>query len=117
MIFYFQVDLTKESLLKQFKIVKKETNTSHVIQYGDLVGAIFCFFGISAIAIYSSPLTGALSGFTGHVLELPLEASQPQDWVLLTWLVIPATQPSAPTKVHHLTDRAVKIIVEGREGE
>lgn len=31
-----KVDLTKESLLTQFKIVKRETNTSHVMQYGDL---------------------------------------------------------------------------------
>lgn len=30
------VDLTKETLLKQFQIVKQETNTSHVMQYGDL---------------------------------------------------------------------------------
>ncbi|XP_068730435.1 legumain-like [Montipora capricornis] len=31
-----QVDLSKESLLKQFEIVKKETNTSHVMKYGDM---------------------------------------------------------------------------------
>ncbi|XP_020618825.1 legumain-like [Orbicella faveolata] len=31
-----QVDLNKESLLKQFQIVKQETNTSHVMQYGEL---------------------------------------------------------------------------------
>lgn len=30
------VDLSKESLLKQFQIVKQETNTSHVMQYGEL---------------------------------------------------------------------------------
>ncbi|PWS21152.1 hypothetical protein DKP78_25090, partial [Enterococcus faecium] len=28
-------DLNKETLLKQFKIVKNHTNTSHVMQYGD----------------------------------------------------------------------------------
>jgi len=32
-----QVDLSKESLLQQFKIVKRETKTSHVMQYGELV--------------------------------------------------------------------------------
>ncbi|XP_078350172.1 legumain-like isoform X2 [Oculina patagonica] len=30
------VNLGKESLLQQFKIVEKETNTSHVMQYGDM---------------------------------------------------------------------------------
>lgn len=30
------VDLTKETLMKQFQIVKEETNTSHVMQYGDM---------------------------------------------------------------------------------
>lgn len=33
----FQEDLTKETLLKQFKIVKSHTNTSHVQQYGNKV--------------------------------------------------------------------------------
>lgn len=33
----FQEDLTKETLVKQFKIVKTETNTSHVQQYGNKV--------------------------------------------------------------------------------
>ncbi|KAM7441831.1 hypothetical protein ABFA07_009156 [Porites harrisoni] len=31
-----KVDLTEESLLKQFEIVKRETNTSHVEKYGDM---------------------------------------------------------------------------------
>lgn len=30
------VDLTKETLMKQFQIVKEETNTSHVMQYGEM---------------------------------------------------------------------------------
>ncbi|KAL9952689.1 hypothetical protein ACROYT_G039980 [Oculina patagonica] len=30
------VDLSKETLEQQFQIVKKETNTSHVMQYGDM---------------------------------------------------------------------------------
>lgn len=29
-------DISKESLDKQFKIVKKETNTSHVQEFGDM---------------------------------------------------------------------------------
>lgn len=33
----FQEDLTKETLVKQFKIVKSHTNTSHVQQYGNKV--------------------------------------------------------------------------------
>ena len=33
----FQEDLTKETLVKQFKIVKKHTNTSHVQQFGNKV--------------------------------------------------------------------------------
>lgn len=33
----FQEDLNKETLLKQFKIVKTHTNTSHVQQYGNKV--------------------------------------------------------------------------------
>ena len=32
-----QEDLSKETLHKQFKIVKRETNTSHVQQYGEKV--------------------------------------------------------------------------------
>ena len=39
-----QVDLSKESLLQQFKIVKRETKTSHVMQYGELV----CYLHIIA---------------------------------------------------------------------
>ena len=42
-----QVDLGKESLLKQFQIVKQETNTSHVMQYGELV----CCFNIIAFLV------------------------------------------------------------------
>ena len=30
-----QEDLSKETLRKQFKIVKEETNTSHVLQFGN----------------------------------------------------------------------------------
>jgi legumain len=30
-------DLTKESLHKQFEVTKKNTNLSHVMEYGDLV--------------------------------------------------------------------------------
>ena len=33
----FQEDLSQETLHKQYKLVKKETNTSHVMQFGDLV--------------------------------------------------------------------------------
>lgn len=36
-VLYFQEDLTKETLLKQFKIVKSRTNTSHVQQFGNKV--------------------------------------------------------------------------------
>jgi len=43
------VDLNKESLLKQFQIVKQETNTSHVMQYGELVR---CFDIIAFLVIY-----------------------------------------------------------------
>ena len=32
-----QANLDVETLLKQFQIVKRETNTSHVMQYGDMV--------------------------------------------------------------------------------
>ena len=35
-----QVDLSEESLLKQFEIVKRETNTSHVQKYGDMVSKL-----------------------------------------------------------------------------
>lgn len=34
---FFQEDLNKETLLKQFKIVKAHTNTSHVQQFGNKV--------------------------------------------------------------------------------
>ena len=37
---FLQVDLSKESLLKQFEIVKRETNTSHVHKYGDMVSKL-----------------------------------------------------------------------------
>ena len=33
----FKENLGKESLHKQYEIVKEETNTSHVRQYGDVV--------------------------------------------------------------------------------
>lgn len=32
-----QEDLRKETLHKQFQLVKKRTNTSHVMQYGNKV--------------------------------------------------------------------------------
>jgi legumain len=38
--FYFvvlQEDITSETLQEQFSIVKKETNTSHVQEFGDMV--------------------------------------------------------------------------------
>lgn len=35
--FCLQEDLSKETLLKQFKIVKAHTNTSHVMEYGNKV--------------------------------------------------------------------------------
>ena len=43
------MDLNKESLEKQFEVVKQETNTSHVMQYGDLVG---CFDIIAFLVVY-----------------------------------------------------------------
>lgn len=44
-LFVLQEDLSKETLLKQFRIVKSETNTSHVQQFGNKVktGILFCF--------------------------------------------------------------------------
>lgn len=45
------MDLNKESLEQQFKIVKRETNTSHVMQYGDLV---CCFYNYSSGYIFIS---------------------------------------------------------------
>ena len=33
--FSLQEDLSKETLVDQFRIVKNETNTSHVLQFGD----------------------------------------------------------------------------------
>jgi len=40
-----QENLNIETLQKQFKIVKSETNTSHVMEYGDMVSSrlFFCF--------------------------------------------------------------------------
>lgn len=35
--FFMQEDLRKETLHKQFQLVKKRTNTSHVMQYGNRV--------------------------------------------------------------------------------
>lgn len=37
MFFYLQEDLTKETLHKQYHLVKSHTNTSHVMQYGNKV--------------------------------------------------------------------------------
>lgn len=37
----FQEDLTKETIIQQFKIVKSHTNTSHVMQYGNKVRNTF----------------------------------------------------------------------------
>ena len=37
-VFVSQEDLTKETLMKQFKIVRSHTNTSHVMQFGNKVG-------------------------------------------------------------------------------
>lgn len=39
-----QEDLKKETLLKQFKIVKSHTNTSHVQQFGNKVKKSLCVF-------------------------------------------------------------------------
>ena len=44
-----QVDLSKESLSQQFKIVKRETKTSHVMQYGELV---CCLHIIAFLLVY-----------------------------------------------------------------
>jgi hypothetical protein len=35
--FFLQEDLTKETLHKQYHLVKSHTNTSHVMQYGNKV--------------------------------------------------------------------------------
>ena len=37
-VFVSQEDLTKETIMKQFKIVRSHTNTSHVMQFGNKVG-------------------------------------------------------------------------------
>lgn len=37
MFFLLQEDLTKETLHKQYHLVKSHTNTSHVMQYGNKV--------------------------------------------------------------------------------
>ncbi|XP_047668960.1 legumain [Tachysurus fulvidraco] len=47
-------DLSKESLAKQFKIVKSETNTSHVMQYGNKTMA-----GMKVIKFQGNSLGGA----------------------------------------------------------
>lgn len=36
--FIFQENLAKEDLEQQFELVREKTNTSHVQEYGDLVG-------------------------------------------------------------------------------
>lgn len=36
-MFFSQEDLTKETLHKQYHLVKSHTNTSHVMQYGNKV--------------------------------------------------------------------------------
>jgi len=38
-----QENLNIETLQKQFKIVKSETNTSHVMEYGDMVSSRLFF--------------------------------------------------------------------------
>ena len=48
--------LGKETLLEQFKIIRKETNTSHVTEYGDL-------------SIASLTLTQFQGTFTFHLAE------------------------------------------------
>jgi hypothetical protein len=46
-----QEDLKAETLQKQFEIVKKETNESHVMEYGDLVShfLIGCHCALSSL--------------------------------------------------------------------
>lgn len=49
-----QEDLRKETLHKQFQLVKKRTNTSHVMQYGNKVGIWAGFLKtFSALSIFS----------------------------------------------------------------
>ena len=36
-IYILQKDLSQETLYQQYKIVKQETNTSHVMEYGNKV--------------------------------------------------------------------------------
>ena len=53
------MDLNKETLLKQFQIVKQETNTSHVMQYGELVGSFDSIaFLIYLYLLLTSPVWG-----------------------------------------------------------
>jgi len=43
-LFWFvQENLNLETLQKQFQIVKSETNTSHVMEYGDMVSSWLIF--------------------------------------------------------------------------
>ena len=58
--FLLQEDLNTETLHKQFLITQKETNTSHVMEYGDKVS--FCLFDL----ILYVPVNN-LSVTSGHV--------------------------------------------------
>jgi len=44
-----QENLNLETLQKQFQIVKAETNTSHVMEYGDMVSSSVCWFWLQSI--------------------------------------------------------------------
>ena len=50
-IYILQKDLSQETLFKQYKIVKRETNTSHVQEYGDKVNITHCSQGDVAVIL------------------------------------------------------------------
>ena len=51
LLYIFQTNVLVETLEQQFTLVRKETNTSHVLQFGDLVR--FKFFLICSIEYFT----------------------------------------------------------------
>jgi len=89
---FLQVDLSEESLLKQFEIVKRETNTSHVQKYGDMVSKLnniwdfhFCTTdSIYTVITSSKPLVSHCDGMKRYSCRIG--NSESNCWWKTGWL-------------------------------
>ncbi|CAN7942079.1 unnamed protein product [Ixodes hexagonus] len=93
-------DLHKETLLKQFKIVKSETSTSHVMEFGDL--------NIAQLKV--SEFQGAKSAPPITLPKAPLDAVDSRDVpiAIVRKKLEKATDPQVKHELKHELDRMLR---------